>query len=76
MIVKHNSEGDNMDQEILRKRLKETIASGLVARAISRQTGIAPNVLSRFKNGHTRLGLGEAKILEAYLNEVEIPVFK
>ncbi len=75
MIAKHNSEGDNMDQEILRKKLKETIASGFVARAISRQTGIAPNVLSRFKNGYTRLGIGEAKILEAYLNEVKIPIF-
>lgn len=62
-----------MDQELLRNELKNVIASGLVAKAISRGTNISTDILSRFKNGHICLCLSDADKLKAYLDRVVIP---
>jgi len=62
-----------MDQELLRERLNDVIASGLVAKAISKHTNIATDVLSRFKNGYVCLCPADADRLKAYLNQVVIP---
>ena len=57
-----------MDQELLRERLNDVIASGLVAKAISKYTNITTDVLSRFKNGYVCLCSGDAEKLKAYLD--------
>ena len=62
-----------MDQELLRERLNDVIASGLVAKAISKHTDITTDVLSRFKNGHVCLCTNDADKLKAYLDQVVIP---
>lgn len=62
-----------MDQELLRERLNDVIASGLVAKAISKHTNITTDVLSRFKNGHVCLCPNDADKLKAYLDQVVIP---
>lgn len=62
-----------MNQELLRERLNDVIASGLVAKAISKHTNIATDVLSRFKNGHVCLCTCDADRLKEYLDEVVIP---
>lgn len=54
-----------MDQELLRERLNDVIASGLVAKAISKHTNITTDVLSRFKNGHVCLCPNDADKLKA-----------
>lgn len=72
-ILANNIEGGSMDQELLRKKLNDVIASGLVARAISRSTNISTDILSRFKNGHICLCQNDEKILSAYLDKVVIP---
>ena len=68
-----NIEGGNMNQESLRVRLNDVIASGLVAKAIAKQTDITTDVLSRFKNGHVCLCSNDADRLQAYLDKVVIP---
>lgn len=62
-----------MDQELLRQRLNEVIASGLVAKAISKRTDISTEILSRFKNGHVCLCEKDKDRLEAYLSKVVLP---
>lgn len=62
-----------MDQNKLRKKLCDTIADGLMARAISNKTGITTDILSRYKNGHISLCDDDAVKLEAYLDKVVIP---
>ena len=62
-----------MDQELLRQRLNKVIASGLVARAISKRTGISTEVLSQFKNSHVCLCEKDKIRLEEYLNKVVLP---
>lgn len=62
-----------MNQESLREQLNDVIASGLVAKAIAKQTNITADVLSRFKNGHVCLCPDDAQRLEAYLDKVVIP---
>lgn len=62
-----------MDQELLRQRLNEVIASGLVAKAISKRTDISTEILSRFKNGHVCLCEKDKIRLEAYLSKVVLP---
>ena len=62
-----------MDQELLRKKLNKVIASGLVAKAISKRTDITTDVLSKFKNGYVCLRLDDANRLQSYLDNVKIP---
>lgn len=62
-----------MNQDLLRENLNHVIASGLVAKAISKKTGVTTDVLSRFKNGYVCLCEDDANRLEAYLNKVVIP---
>ena len=62
-----------MGQESLRERLNTVIASGLAAKAISKRTGVTPDVLSRFKNGHVCLCPEDADKLKRYLDKVVIP---
>lgn len=61
------------NQDLLRDKLNHVIASGLVARAISKRTGITTDVLSRFKNGHVCLCENDKNRLEAYLDKVVLP---
>lgn len=62
-----------MNQNDLRKKLSGVIADGLVAKAIAVKTGIAVDILSRFKNGHVCLNQSDAIRLEKYLDRVIIP---
>lgn len=62
-----------MNQDLLRERLNDVIASGLVAKAIAGKTNITTDVLSRFKNGHVCLNPTDADRLQAYLDKVVIP---
>lgn len=62
-----------MDQELLRERLNSVVASGLIAKAISKHTNIATDVLSRFKNGYVCLCPSDAEKLKLYLDKVVIP---
>lgn len=62
-----------MDQDLLRQRLNKVIASGLVAKAISKRTDISTEILSRFKNGHVCLCEKDKNRLEAYLSQVVLP---
>ncbi len=62
-----------MNQDSLREKLNHVIASGLVAKAISARTGIATDVLSRFKNGHVCLCVDDANSLKNYLDKVVLP---
>lgn len=62
-----------MSQDLLREKLNHVIASGLVARAISARTGIATDVLSRFKNGYVCLLEDDADKLKSYLDKVILP---
>lgn len=62
-----------MDQDLLRERLKQVITSGLVAKAISKRTGITTDVLSRFKNNQVCLKPNDADRLKAYLDKVMLP---
>lgn len=62
-----------MNQDSLREKLNHVIASGLVARAISARTGIATDVLSRFKNGYVCLLENDFKRLKDYLDKVVLP---
>lgn len=62
-----------MNQELLRNRLNDVIASGLIAKAIAARTGITTDVLSRFKNGHVCLCEDDAEKLKSYLDKVIIP---
>lgn len=62
-----------MNQNELRRKLSDIIADGLVAKAIAAKTGIAVDILSRFKNGHICLNQDDADRLEKYLDKVVIP---
>lgn len=62
-----------MNQDSLREKLNHVIASGLVARAISVRTGIAADVLSRFKNGYVCLLENDFQRLRDYLDKVSLP---
>lgn len=62
-----------MNQDLLRERMNHVIAAGLVARAISDRTGIAKDVLSRFKNGYVCLCENDAIRLQNYLDGVILP---
>lgn len=62
-----------MNQNDLRKKLSDIIADGLVAKAIAAKTGIAVDILSRFKNGHICLNQDDAMRLNEYLDRVVIP---
>lgn len=62
-----------MNQELLRNRLNDVIASGLIAKAIAARTGITTDVLSRFKNGYVCLCEDDAEKLKLYLDKVVIP---
>ena len=63
----------NEDQKELREKLQAIISKGLVAKAIASKTGIAMDVLSRFKNGYICLCTSDASRLETYLDKVIIP---
>lgn len=63
----------NEDQKELREKLQAIISKGLVAKAIASKTGIAMDVLSRFKNGYICLCAPDASRLETYLDKVIIP---
>lgn len=63
----------NEDQKELREKLQAIISKGLVAKAIASKTGIAMDVLSRFKNGYICLCASDASRLEEYLDKVIIP---
>lgn len=63
----------DQNQELLRDRLNSVIASGLIAKAISKRTGIATDILSRFKNGYVYLCENDRKRLETYLSKVVLP---
>lgn len=65
--------GGNMNQNELRERLCIIIEKGLMAKAISRKTGITTDILSRYKNGHICLCDADAIKLESYLDKVVIP---
>lgn len=60
-------------QDLLREKLNHVIASGLIAKAISARTGIATDVLSRFKNGYVCLLENDASSLKNYLDKVSLP---
>jgi len=62
-----------MNQDLLREKLNNVIASGLVAKAISVRTGISTDVLSRFKNGYVCLLDDDFKRLKDYLDKVVLP---
>lgn len=62
-----------MNQNELREKLNDTIANGLMAKAIASKTEITTDILSRFKNGHICLCEDDAEVLEAYLDKVVIP---
>lgn len=62
-----------MDQDLLRQRLNKVIASGLVAKAISKRTDISTEILSRFKNGYVCLCEKDKNRLENYLAKVVLP---
>ncbi len=63
----------NEDQKELREKLQAITSKGLVAKAIASKTGIAMDVLSRFKNGYICLCASDASRLETYLDKVIIP---
>lgn len=63
----------SQDQNELREKLNVITASGLVAKVIASKTGIAVDILSRFKNGRVCLCEADASRLEAYLDKVVIP---
>lgn len=62
-----------MNQNKLREKLNDTIANGLMAKAIASKTGITTDILSRFKNGHICLCEDDVFKLEMYLDKVVIP---
>lgn len=62
-----------MNQNELREKLNDTIANGLMAKAIASKTKITTDILSRFKNGHICLCEDDAEVLEAYLDKIVIP---
>lgn len=62
-----------MNQKELREKMNTIVLSGLSCKAISTKTKIAPDILSRFKNGHVCLCQDDAERLEAYLDKVNIP---
>lgn len=63
----------NENQNQLREKLNTIISDGLVAKAIAAKTGIAMDILSRFKNGHICLREPDASRLEEYLDKVVLP---
>lgn len=62
-----------MEQEELRKKLKDILSAGLIAKVIAEKTSISTDILSRFKNGHICLCVADAKRLERYLDKIVIP---
>lgn len=62
-----------MNQEELKEKLINIIASGLSAMAISKHTNITYDILAKFKKGKLYLCPKDAKRLEEYLNKVVIP---
>lgn len=62
-----------MGKELLRDRLNNVIKSGLTAKSISLKTGIATDILSRYKNGHIGLTYEDAEKLNEFLDKVIIP---
>ena len=62
-----------MDQKELREKLVAIVEPGLASKAIASKTGIATDILSRFKNGHVCLCKEDSVKLSAYLDKVVIP---
>ena len=44
-----------MDQKELRDKLIAVVEAGLTSKSVASKTGIATDILSRFKNGHVCL---------------------
>ena len=65
--------GGNMNQNELREKLMVIIANGLTSKAIASKTGIATDILSRFKNGHVCLCDNDSTKLSVFLDKVVIP---
>lgn len=62
-----------MNQNELREKLMVTIANGLTSKAIASKTGIATDILSRFKNGYICLCDNDSTKLSVFLDKVVIP---
>lgn len=62
-----------MNQEELRTKLLCIIEKGLTSKAISRNTDIPSDILSRFKNAHACLCEKDAVALNNFLDKVIIP---
>lgn len=63
----------NYDYDALRKKIDQTVQKGLLAKAISKNTGIGEHELSRFRNTNYCLKRSDAEILSDYLDRVVIP---
>jgi hypothetical protein len=70
--LKENSSMDNA-RDSVRKKLIQITNQGLMLKAITRNTGIDGNDLSRFKHGMDCLENSDIKILSAYLDCIVIP---
>lgn len=62
-----------MDQKELRDKLIAVVEAGLTSKSVASKTGIATDILSRFKNGHVCLCENDALKLSSYLDRVVIP---
>ena len=62
-----------MDQKELREKLVAIVGAGLTSKAVESKTGIATDILSRFKNGRVCLCDNDSAKLSAYLDKVVIP---
>mgnify|MGYP000115345896 CR=1 FL=1 len=62
-----------VNSDLVRKKLNEITNQGLMLKAITRNTGIDGNDLSRFKHGMDCLEDLDVKILSSYLNCIVIP---
>lgn len=62
-----------MDQKELRDRLIAVVEAGLTSKSVAFKTGIATDILSRFKNGRVCLCENDAVKLFSYLDRVVIP---
>ena len=62
-----------VNRDLVRKKLNEITNQGLMLKAITRNTGIDGNDLSRFKHGMDCLEDLDVKILSSYLNCIVIP---
>lgn len=62
-------------QQQIRKAMIDLVArTGVKYRFISNQTGISPQLLSKFKNGFTNLGEDNIELLEIFLLDAGISI--